>query len=102
MDAPRRFASPPSDGAGSGGAWGPSLYYLAIALGIVAGGIAFWLMPFPSSGGRDSVAASPAVPSSAAPVGARPRCGRRQQLGARDAGAHGGCEAQRRCRCAGG
>ena len=66
MDAPRRFASPPSDGAGSGGAWGPSFYYLAIALGIVAGGIAFWLMPFPSSSGQDSVAASPAVPSSAA------------------------------------
>jgi hypothetical protein len=47
--------------------WGPSLYYLAIALGMVAGGIAFWVMSFPSSGGRDSVAASPAVASSAAP-----------------------------------
>ena len=67
MDVPRRSGSLPSDEAGGGGAWGPSLYYLAIALGIVAGAIAFWLMSFPSSGGQDPKAASPAAANSAAP-----------------------------------
>src|SRR5687768_2296921 len=47
--------------------WGPSLYYLAIALGIVAGGIAFWLVSFPPSSSQDAVATAPAVSSSAVP-----------------------------------
>ena len=38
---------------------------------IVAGGIAFWLMSFPSSSGQDSVAASPAVAEQRRASGAR-------------------------------
>lgn len=45
MDAPRRPGFSPSDedGGGGGSAWGPSLFYLAIAVGIVASGVAFLL-----------------------------------------------------------
>ena len=67
MGAPRRSGSPPSDETRGAGAWGPSFYYLAIALGIVAGAIAFWLMSFPPPGGEDAGAASPSVASIAAP-----------------------------------
>jgi hypothetical protein len=45
MDTPPDPGSPPSDEAGGHGAWGPSLYHLAIAVGVVAGGVAFLLWP---------------------------------------------------------
>jgi hypothetical protein len=43
MDGPRR-SGPPTDPAEEGRSWRPSIGYLAIALALVAGGLASWLM----------------------------------------------------------
>jgi hypothetical protein len=68
MDPPRRPGLPPSDDEG-GDAWGPSLFYLAIAVLIVAGAIAFVLSPSPSQAPTGPRAAPPAALSA---VAARP------------------------------
>jgi hypothetical protein len=49
MNTPPRRSSPPPEG-GEGSAWSPSLGFLAVAVGVVAGGLAFWLMASPSPG----------------------------------------------------
>ena len=49
MGGPRRSGPTPTDPVAGQGTWRPSLGYLAIALGILAGGIAYWLMPSPAS-----------------------------------------------------
>ena len=48
MDGPRRSGPTPTDPVGGSRPWRPSLGYLAIALGVVAGGFAFLLMSSPS------------------------------------------------------
>lgn len=48
MDGPRRSGPTPTDPAAGGRTWRPSLGYLAIALLIVAGGLAYGLMSSPT------------------------------------------------------
>jgi len=43
MDGPRRSGPTPTDPVAGSRTWRPSLGYLAIALGIVAGSLAYWL-----------------------------------------------------------
>jgi hypothetical protein len=71
MNAPRRTRPPPSDEGGAGGTWGPSLYYLAIAVGVVAGALAFLLLSSPSPpaapvAAAGSSASQPGVPAAGA------------------------------------
>jgi hypothetical protein len=75
MDGPRRSGPTPTDPRDGSRTWRPSLGYLAIALGIVAGGLAYWLMPSPApSPAADDRAARPGLPvapsssTAAAPV----------------------------------
>jgi len=66
MDGPRRSGPTPTDPAGASRSWRPSLGYLAVALAIVVGSLAYWLMPSatPTSAG-DSAAPLPVAASSA-------------------------------------
>ncbi len=71
MVEPGRPRSAPTDPIGGGGSWGPSPWFLAIALGLVAGGLAYWWMSAtsPPSGADDnaSPAAAPVTASSPTP-----------------------------------
>jgi hypothetical protein len=68
MDAPRRPDPAPTEPAGPGGAWRPSIGLLAIATGIVGGAFAWWWTSQPPA----LVAASNAVtPPAVVPVAAR-------------------------------
>src|ERR1700675_3915159 len=72
MDRPRRSGPTPTD-PGAGRRTGrPSLGYLAIALGIVAGGLAYWLMssptPTPVADDTATQATLPVAASSSAPA----------------------------------
>jgi hypothetical protein len=66
MNASQRSHRPRHDDAGGGRGWGPSRWYLALALGIVAGGVAVLLTASPTPA---VVAAAPAtMPASIAPA----------------------------------
>jgi hypothetical protein len=73
MDGPRRSGPAPTDGPAVGGrSWRPSLGYLAIALLIVAGGIAYGVMSSPTTAlvaeATTSPAMAPVAASSSAPT----------------------------------
>ncbi|HEU5294764.1 MAG TPA: hypothetical protein VFU71_08235 [Burkholderiaceae bacterium] len=74
MNAPRHSRRPPTNGVGGGRAWRPSIGYLAVALGIVAGGFAVLLMVSPAPtvvvAEADSLATEPV--NSTQPLGATP------------------------------
>jgi hypothetical protein len=69
MDRRRRPGPTPTDPAGDGQAWRPSVGLLAIAVGIVAGGLAYaWMSPRSPAAAADDAAtqASPTVAASSA------------------------------------
>lgn len=73
MDGPRRSGPTPTDPAGASRSWRPSLGYLAVALAIVAGGLAYWLMPSATSPSTDDRAAAAPLPLAASsPTSAAP------------------------------
>lgn len=72
MDGPRRSGPTPTDPVAGSRTWRPSLGYLAIALGIVAGGLAYWLMssptPTPVADDTATQATLPVAASSSTPA----------------------------------
>jgi hypothetical protein len=69
MDGPRRSGPPSTDPDDAGRAWRPSLGYLAVALGIVASGLAYWLIsPAPAAEDNPGRASTPAPASSNTPA----------------------------------
>jgi hypothetical protein len=71
MDGPRRSGPAPTDGPAAGGrSWRPSLGYLAIALLIVAGGLAYGVISSPTTAlvadATTSLATAPVAASSSA------------------------------------
>jgi hypothetical protein len=68
MDGPRRSGPTPTDPVGGGRPWRPSLSYLAIALGIVACGLAYALMSSPSPLSSPSPPRVAAAASNQAPL----------------------------------
>jgi len=65
MDGPRRSGPTPTDPAGANRSWRPALGYLAVALAIVGGGLAYWLMPSATSPSADDSAAAAPLPVAA-------------------------------------
>jgi len=66
MDGPRRSGPTPTDPLAGSRTWRPSLGYLAIALGIVAGSLAYWLMSSPAPAPvADDTATRPTLPVAA-------------------------------------
>jgi hypothetical protein len=73
MDGPRRSGPAPTDGPAAGGrSWRPSLGYLAIALLIIAGGVAYGVISSPTTAlvadATTSPAMAPVAASSSAPT----------------------------------
>lgn len=72
MDGPRRSGPAPTDPAAGGRTWRPSLGYLAVALAIVAGGLAYGVISSPTTAlvadATASLATSPVVVSSSTPA----------------------------------
>jgi hypothetical protein len=73
MDGPRRSGPAPTDGPAAGGrSWRPSRGYLAIALLIIAGGVAYCVISSPTTAlvadATTSLAMAPVAASSSAPT----------------------------------
>ena len=101
MDGPRRSGPTPTEPVDGGRTWRPSLGYLAIALVLVAGGLAYGLMSSPTPApdrrrhrGTCSTAGRARAASTPAPVRLRPR----RQPGLRRAGTRHGRGERHRCR----
>src|SRR5215213_5949715 len=82
MDGPSRRGPKPTDPAGGGRSWRPSLGYLAVALALVVGGLAYGLLSSSAP-----VVDTAAVPASqpVAPANARPVAPRRASAAASSA-----------------
>ena len=63
MDDPRRPEGQPTDPAGGGGAWTPSLGLLAVAVGAVLGAAAWWWSAQPAAPAPSSAPVAATVPA---------------------------------------